>query len=114
MKLESIPEIIVDKEGNFKFVQLKCNSRHILYGNSRKHLHRDLYHLFLIDFVEDSEARKEIIPCGGGRINIDKEKRILEAYGYSDSYGRFNDLVVRDILNRFIEENMRGFSLEIS
>lgn len=113
MNLEEISEVIIDSEGDFKFVQLKYKDRYILYGNSKKQLHASLYHLFLDEFGNEFENRN-IICVGGGRIFIDKENKILEAYNYSDAYGRFKDEVVREILTRFIKENMKGFSLKIS
>lgn len=112
MNLEEISEVIIDSEGDFKFIQLRYNDKHILYGNSQGILHRNLYHSFLLEFINDDESKK-VSPCGGGRININKERNILEAYGDSDSYGRFNDQVVQEILTRFIEEKMKGFSLKI-
>lgn len=113
MNLEEISEVIIDSEGDFKFVQLRYKEKTILYGNSKGILHRKLYHSFLNEFIKEDQV-KEVIPIGGGRINIDKYKKVIETYGYSDIYGRFNDSVVKDILTRFIEENMKGFSLKIS
>lgn len=113
MNLEEISEVIIDSEGDFKFVQLKYKEKTILYGNSEGILHRNLYHLFLDEFGNEFENRN-IICVGGGRICIDKENKILEAYNYSDDYGKFNISVVKEILTKFIEENMRGFSLKIS
>ena len=113
MNLEEISEVIIDSEGDFKFIQLKYKEKTILYGNSKEILYRKLYHSFLNEFIKEDQVR-ELIPIGGGRIFVDKEKKLIEAYGYSNIYGRFKDEVVREILTRFIEEKIKGFSLKIS
>ena len=35
MNLEEISEVIIDSEGDFKFIQLKYKEKTILYGNSK-------------------------------------------------------------------------------
>ncbi len=88
--LDHISNCIIDKNGVFKYVQIKLScmgdSKIIVRGFNGLEYHKDNY----LKFIQDEGSNltgidSEVI--GGGRININSTKKTVFVYGYSMGYG---------------------------
>ena len=101
---DMIPEAIIDEDGIYKYIQIKCN-KEFIYIRGRKdcQYHRIIYSKFLKE-VETNHLDKKFCKClGGGRIKKNIKSKTIEIYGYSKKYGRVKNQheKTKQILQKF-------------
>lgn len=105
--LSSVPEVIIDPEGTFKYVLIKVYapqtpdgtepSKMIVRGNKRGCYHADIYDETLSKLQPlglDSEC------VGGGRIKHTPQEKKLFVYGYSQGFGKADHKITVQLLKK--------------
>ncbi len=91
-KEKKIPEIELDKEGKFKYIQIKITSKEkkdderiILQGTASCKYHNDIYKAFTekYNITENDKYNYEVL--GGGKMEIKDNK--IHIHGESSVYG---------------------------
>ncbi len=107
-ELIKIPEVDIDLENNlgYKFVQLRIGDKNYIYGRNVG------YHCQLVENFKLKHAlSEEVSPVGGGSIKISYNK--LTIGGKSEKYGKFEVDTTKKLFKTYIEENLKGYSLNI-
>ena len=89
--LNKVADCYIDNNGIFKYIQIKLYSgketKIIVRGYKGLEYHSNNYDQFLnLEFESLDDIKSQ--PIGGGRININSEKKTIFVYGYSQGYGR--------------------------
>ena len=86
---DSIPEVKIDEDGVYKYVQIKCNKNNIFIRGSKKfEYHKYIYKDFFDEVENNGLDKNSCKALGGGRINKDEKNKKLKIYGYSKTFGR--------------------------
>ena len=86
---DSIPEVKIDEDGVYKYVQIKCNKNKIfIRGSLKLEYHKYIYKDFLKEVENSGLDKNSCKALGGGRINKDEKNKKLKIYGYSKTFGR--------------------------
>ena len=87
-----IPEVDIDKEGKFKYIQIKITNKQnkedqriVIKGTSKCKFHNDIFKEFMekLNITENDKYIYE--PIGGGKIEFNKNK--IYRSGESTIYG---------------------------
>ncbi len=115
MCLEDIPEVCIEHSGNYKFVQVQGpEGRNYIHGKSKWESHKGVFELDFIKVLKAHEVEPIGFRCvGGGEITINKSKKVLTASDSSEKYGNFDREVVRSLLERYVTQNLEGYSVQI-
>ena len=86
---DSIPEVKIDEDGVYKYVQIKCNKNKIfIRGSLKLEYHKYIYKDFLKEVENSGLDKNSCQALGGGRINKDEKNKKMKIYGYSKTFGR--------------------------
>jgi len=103
-KLNTIPEVEIDKSGKFKYILIKVHDpdidrefKHIVRGTAKCAYHADIFDL-VVGQIEDKGLDCEVL--GGGRIEHDPGKKSIKVYGYSQQYGQADHTITHSLLLR--------------
>ena len=84
-----IPELKIDEDGVYKYVQMKCDKNYIFVRGSKQfEYHKYIYKDFLKEVESHGLNKKSCKSLGGGRINKDEKNKKIKIYGYSKTFGR--------------------------
>lgn len=104
-KIDSIQDTLIDEDGVFKYIQIKIKSNEkekiIIRGS------KDLdYHMENLErFIEkEGKGLDKVKAIGGGRIEINKQKKTIFIYGYSKSFGLCDHSLTQDLLSKTYKE----------
>lgn len=113
--LDHIQNCILDKDGEFKYVQIKLSamgeSKIIIRGFDGLEFHKDNYDKFLKD--EGSKLTgidTEVL--GGGRVNISSKNQTAYVYGYSIGYGICDHSITCKIISELYPNYKTSWSNE--
>ena len=86
---DMIPEEIIDEDGIYKYIQIRCEKKYIFVrGRKDCKYHKNIFTKFLEE-VESYHLDKKLCKAlGGGRIKTNKKKKTIKIYGYSKTFGR--------------------------
>jgi phosphohistidine phosphatase len=86
------PEIEIDKEGKFKYIQIKItnkenkeDTRIIIRGSAKFKFHNDIFKDFMEKANIDADSKYTFEPIGGGKITINGKD--INIFGESTVYG---------------------------
>jgi len=88
-----MPDIkLPEKSGEYKFILAELEGKtHFRFGRS------SVYHdTILEEFKEETES-EEVVIRGGGRFDIDTEKKTLRFFGKSKVFGRFDEEKLKNL-----------------
>jgi len=88
----SVPVVDIDDNGTFKYVLLKVNntgSTYLVRGHKWADYHDDLVQECKRQ-LRDNSSNVSVKCVGGGRIQHDRDQKIINVYGYSVEYGQAN------------------------
>lgn len=110
---KSIPTVLIDDEGVFKYVLIKVHKKEETSNESEKFIvrgfkwgpfHADIYEKYQEE-IEKLGFETECV--GGGRINHDPKGKTLKVYGYSQGYGLADHQKTTDLLKqKYAEYNI--------
>ena len=84
-----IPQVKIDEDGVYKYVQIKCNKNNIFIRGSKEfEYHKYIYKDFLKEVENSGLDKKSCKALGGGRINKNEKNKKIKIYGYSKTFGR--------------------------
>nr|XP_047135643.1 sex-regulated protein janus-A isoform X1 [Hydra vulgaris] len=98
-KIQSVEDVNIYESGRFKYILMKLSigkySKTIIRGFQSVEIHADIY-----EKEEQSFAELGIhTEClGGGRIDHDKDKKMILVYGYSVGFGRADHSIAVELL----------------
>ena len=92
----------IPKSGEFKFILVKAKKEYFIFGDILPY-HSDLFEKFSQLNPGNFEVR------GGGKMEIENEK--IKVYGKSDSYGKFDKEIVKELIEKYCKE--KNLKLEI-
>jgi len=89
--LAGVPEVLVDADGVFKYVQIRVagagGARLLVRGHAWAKFHDDVFQHYRADLL--ALPGVTAVECvGGGRIAVDAGPRRARVYGHSVGYGR--------------------------
>ena len=105
-----IKECKIDKNGEFKYIQILCSNKNdsnkskiIIRGTSYFSHHKEIFDDFLTE-IKNSKNEKLIrnyeYKCiGGGKIEING--KMISVYGYSVTYGQADHFKTVEILKKY-------------
>lgn len=103
---KSIPSVLIDNGGVFKYVLIKVHKKEEGADESEKYVVRGFkwgpYHA---DIYEETQEKIEKLgfetECvGGGRIEHNADEKKLKVYGYSQGYGKADHQVTTELLKK--------------
>jgi len=101
------PEIEIDKEGKFKYIQIKItnkenkdDTRIIIRGSAKFKFHNDIFKDFMDKENIDANSKYTFEPIGGGKITI--EGNNINIFGESTVYGPAN----HEKTSQMLEKNL--------
>ena len=108
MALENIPTVCIEMSGKYKFVQIQGpENRNYLYGTSKWMTHAGIFDYDFLKKIKKQEINPEDFRCvGGGKIFVDESQKVLLAFDKSKDYGRFDEAVVKSLLEKYVSENV--------
>ena len=102
----TIPESLIDENGIYKYIQIKCEDKIFIRGRKDCKYHKNIYSKFIKELKEKNIDSKLCKVLGGGRINKNKKNKKIIIYGYSNRYGRAPNQheITKDILSKFYSD----------
>ncbi|KAK3911727.1 14 kDa phosphohistidine phosphatase [Frankliniella fusca] len=103
---KSIPTVLIDSEGIFKYVLIKVHKKEEDAGESEKMIVRGFkWGAYHADIYEETQEKIEKLgfetECvGGGRIEHNPNEKKLKVYGYSQGYGRADHEITSDLIKK--------------
>ena len=89
IEFDEIPQVKIDKNGTYKYIQIKCGENNLfIRGSKRCKYHKNIYAKFKTELQKKEINEKNCKVIGGGRIIKDISKKTIFIYGYSKRYGR--------------------------
>jgi len=89
--LASVPEVAIDADGVFKYVQVRvrgdAGERLLVRGHAWAHFHDDIFQHYR-PALRALRGVAAVDCVGGGRIAVDAGPRRARVYGHSVGYGR--------------------------
>lgn len=95
-KPETIPQVVIDKEGGYKYVALSYAGRIYIRAEKSKAYHDGIVRAFMFEV-----GSREVTCLGGGRIDVQPNYKRVYLHGTSQGYGMDRD---RERSQRLIEE----------
>lgn len=87
-------QAVIEHEGDEKFLVLYSGKDHnyILISSSVQ------FHMQIEQRYAEEISKYNHLPCGGGRLAIDKNKKTIRTYDKSRAYGSYHEDLVKEIL----------------
>ncbi|XP_026294329.1 14 kDa phosphohistidine phosphatase isoform X2 [Frankliniella occidentalis] len=104
--LKSIPTVLIDSEGVFKYVLIKVHRKEEVVDEREKLIVRGFkWGAFHADIYEETQEKIEKLgfetECvGGGRIEHNPAEKKLKVYGYSQGYGRADHEITTNLIKK--------------
>jgi phosphohistidine phosphatase len=98
-KLDNIPQVYIDPEGTYKYVQISFNNKIYIRGIAKYKYHKGNYKHFVSELNALNLNRECKTKClGGGRIQTNPHDKTIFVYGYSNAYGRCKHQITVNLL----------------
>ena len=112
-KINNITDCVLSENGVFKYIQIKLSNKEenkiVVRGWDDLEYHKENYDRFKEKEDLFGFTTKAI---GGGRVDINKEKKIINVYGYSQSYGRCDHSLTCEIIKTQFPDYKTSWSNE--
>jgi len=108
----SLPVVEIDDSGTFKYVLIKIskagvndkeNPTYLVRGHKCAEYHDDLVEECKRQ-LRNSRSDAKVKCIGGGRIQHDRDRKVINVYGYSVGYGQANHADTCKILKTYYDD----------